>query len=154
MDYESLASEMLIAFEKAAHRAASEHYDHGLAAATEVLRSRLSALGQGEERDGAERIRIERERQKTVEGWTSEHDDDPGHSDGQMAQAAACYAWPAPRPLDVKRAWPWDRQWWKPTPWDRVRELEKAGALIAAEIDRLLRLEPADPASEKGEAKV
>jgi len=26
---------------------------------------------------------------------------------------------------------------WKPTPDDRVRELVKAGALIAAEIDRL-----------------
>jgi hypothetical protein len=30
---------------------------------------------------------------------------------------------------------------WKPTPGNRIRELEKAGALIAAEIDRLSRLE-------------
>jgi hypothetical protein len=31
--------------------------------------------------------------------------------------------------------------WYKPSPENRIRELEKAGALIAAEIDRLLRLE-------------
>ena len=35
--------------------------------------------------------------------------------------------------------WPWRPSWWKPTPDDRVRELVKTGALIAAEIDRLRR---------------
>jgi hypothetical protein len=35
--------------------------------------------------------------------------------------------------------WPWRWEWWKPG--NRVRELEKAGALIAAEIDRLSRIE-------------
>ena len=35
----------------------------------------------------------------------------------------------------------WEQKWWKPTPNDRVRELTKAGALIAAEIDRLTRPE-------------
>lgn len=33
--------------------------------------------------------------------------------------------------------WPWGEQSWKPTPLDRVKELTKAGALIAAAIDRL-----------------
>ena len=33
--------------------------------------------------------------------------------------------------------WPWDLEWFKPSPYDRIRELVKAGALIAAEIDRL-----------------
>jgi len=37
--------------------------------------------------------------------------------------------------------WPWEDRFWKPTPNDRVRELVKAGALIAAEIDRVQRLE-------------
>jgi hypothetical protein len=37
----------------------------------------------------------------------------------------------------IKHAVPWGESWWKPTPEDRVRELVKAGALIAAEIDRL-----------------
>lgn len=34
--------------------------------------------------------------------------------------------------------WPFDAEWWKPSN-DPVRNLVKAGALIAAEIDRLLR---------------
>jgi hypothetical protein len=34
--------------------------------------------------------------------------------------------------------WPWDASWWKPSN-DPVRNLVKAGALIAAEIDRLQR---------------
>lgn len=33
--------------------------------------------------------------------------------------------------------WPWGEQYWKPTPSDRIRELVKAGALIAAAIDRM-----------------
>lgn len=34
--------------------------------------------------------------------------------------------------------WPWDVRWWKPSP-DPERNLVKAGALIAAELDRLAR---------------
>jgi hypothetical protein len=37
--------------------------------------------------------------------------------------------------------WPFFTRPWKPTPDNRIRELEKAGALIAAEIDRLQRME-------------
>lgn len=37
--------------------------------------------------------------------------------------------------------WPFSQEWWKPTPDDRIRELAKAGALIAAEIDRLQRMQ-------------
>jgi hypothetical protein len=36
--------------------------------------------------------------------------------------------------------WPWDERWWKPSN-DPIRDLVKAGALIAAEIDRLQRSE-------------
>jgi hypothetical protein len=55
--------------------------------------------------------------------------------------AAACYATPPyARVLqgheDVPIDWPWQPQDWKPGP-DRIRELVKAGALVAAEIDRL-----------------
>lgn len=39
---------------------------------------------------------------------------------------------------DCPAEWPWDEMLWKPTPDDRIRELAKAGALIATEIDRLL----------------
>jgi hypothetical protein len=88
-------------------------------------------------------IAAERERQVTAEGWTPEHDD---HHDGShLAQAAACYALP---PIALRRTvwewvWPWHEDWWKPSPDDRVRELTKAGALIAAEIDRLTRAQEA-----------
>ncbi|MGN6206039.1 hypothetical protein [Humibacter sp.] len=93
--------------------------------------------------DGVSLIAAERERQISAEGWTPGHDDE--HAREQMARAAACYALP-PEYRDVGRSdgtpfeWPWERKWWKPTPDDRVRELVKAGALIAAEIDRLQRV--------------
>lgn len=43
----------------------------------------------------------------------------------------------------VSRAhrWPWGLDFWKPSPDNRIKELVKAGALIAAEIDRLKRVE-------------
>ena len=96
---------------------------------------------------GSELIVEERARQISVEGWTPGHDDE--HDENQLALAAACYALPPDvrcwgEPLKrftnfFNALWPWDSKWWKPTPNDRVRELAKAGALIAAEIDRLQR---------------
>lgn len=82
---------------------------------------------------GIELIATERQRQIEGEGCSQEHDDE--HAGGELADAAACYAMGRQLPV-----WPWDIDWWKPTPNDRVRELVKAGALIAAEIDRLQRL--------------
>lgn len=106
---------------------------------------------------GVERIAKERERQVTKEGWSDEHDDE--HSDGELALVAALYASPIPlfeqQELDaggVQFTDPWPASW--DVEWDkrrndsgdarrraagRIRQLEKAGALIAAEIDRLLR---------------
>lgn len=95
---------------------------------------------------GVALIAAERRRQVEAEGWTSEHDDE--HRDGSLAVAAACYATQANQGLyengrkareAILAYWPWDAKWWKPTPDDRIRELVKAGALIAAEIDRLQR---------------
>ena len=96
----------------------------------------------------------ERERQKAVEGWTPEHDDQ--HSYGEMATAAACYAAPfslfqshvfahdvqgghreSKAFVQYRPAWPWAHHWWKPK--DRRRDLVRAGALILAEIERLDR---------------
>jgi hypothetical protein len=85
--------------------------------------------------DGVRLIAEERERQITREGWDEEHDDE--HTDNELAVAAACYAMPRWHKNRMPARWPWDREWWKPG--DRIRELSKAGALIAAEIDRLLR---------------
>src|SRR5688572_24536646 len=91
---------------------------------------------------GVELIAAERQRQIEVEGWTPEHDDE--HDVGEIARAAACYAM---RPYlhrdKVHLYWPWSSQWWKPTPDSRIRELVKAGALIAAEIARLQRKDQA-----------
>jgi hypothetical protein len=95
---------------------------------------------------GIERIAAERKRQIEVEGFTAEHDDQ--WEAGELAQAALCYCMEPPDPEEilygvveasVPDEWPWDSSWWKSTPENRIRELEKAGALIAAEIDRLLR---------------
>lgn len=88
--------------------------------------------------NGIDLIAAERKRQVEQEGWTPAHD--RRHEDGELAFAAACYALPeAARGIIVvtPKFWPWDLEWWKPTPDDRIRELQKAGALIAAEIDRL-----------------
>lgn len=95
-------------------------------------------------KDGIKLIQEERTRQIIEEGWSSKHDD--GHENGEMAIAASCYAMPHDERMMGKRyaipdQWPWDVEWWKPSPSDRIRELVKAGALIAAEIDRLQRAE-------------
>ena len=104
-------------------------------------------------KNGIELIKDERKRQIEKEGWTPEHD--AQHCNSELAEAAACYcikgdtvvSWftskvQAHAKITLERSliWPWDRKWWKPTPDDRVRELVKAGALIAAEIDRLQRI--------------
>ena len=101
---------------------------------------------------GIELIVYERQRQIEVEGWTPEHD--AYHSCGELARAAATYALPENyRKMtecidrsenggrdaiwEQPELWPFDNEYWKPTPDNRIKELVKAGALIAAEIDRL-----------------
>ena len=92
-------------------------------------------------------IEVERERQKHVEGWTPEHDEE--HDDGDLARAAHCYRiigngslghnLPDADQSDagMPQGWPWAKQWWKPK--TRLRNLVRAGALYQAEIDRLAR---------------
>lgn len=93
---------------------------------------------------GIELIAEERQRQIEKEGWTKEHD--AQHKNDELANAAICYADPNIHYHQENRImrhripnefWPkqWDIRWFKPT--DRIRDLVKAGALIAAEIDRL-----------------
>jgi hypothetical protein len=98
---------------------------------------------------GIEQITAERQRQIDVEGWTPEHDD--AHRESELVAAALCYASCAAQQARGQQVatdnilvhWPWERSWWKPGD-DPIRNLEKAGALIAAEIDRLKRL-PSPP---------
>lgn len=101
-------------------------------------------------------IATERRRQIEQEGYDSSHDD--GHQDGALAWAAVCYAAPElvyvrddrANAFIIKDPWPWDIGYDKRTYDGNVvmptrsaahrRELlVKAGALIAAEIDRLDR---------------
>lgn len=105
---------------------------------------------------GVDLIRAERDRQIEKEGFGSDRDD---KYDGELASAAVCYAMNDRQRhsldhlytdrSDVPNYWPWASHWWKPSPDDRIRELTKAGALIAAEIDRLRRIELVE-ATKKG----
>ncbi len=102
-----------------------------------------------------EEIAAERKRQIESEGWTHEHDNQ--HRSGELARAAACYAYIAGPEFErselaklwwglnwspIRKIWPgdWDWRWFKPT--DRRRDLIKAAALIVAEIERLDRGNP------------
>lgn len=114
-------------------------------AADDLLRraregERALAAGIGIGRLITERLRQINEEHRSLE-W------DQQYTAGELGDAAACYAMteemrafnPSSRThWSIQGCvWPWDNEWWKPAPDNRSRELEKAGALIAAEIDRL-----------------
>jgi hypothetical protein len=90
---------------------------------------------------GAERIAAERQRQIEQEGFSLAHD--LAHPASQLVEAAQCYADVALLQLGgqqitgtmIPEAWPWGDEWWKPS-MEPARNLEKAGALMAAAIDR------------------
>jgi len=91
--------------------------------------------------DGADRAVAERIRQKSVEGWTPEHD--AQHDQGEIALAAACYvmnkmpSYQEHWQVSTLDWWPWHPDWDKREKHDRERSLEIAAALIMAELDRL-----------------
>lgn len=91
--------------------------------------------------DGSQLIAQERQRQIQAEVFTAEHDD--MHDAHQLVSAAAVYMLeavyngPAVAGTWYAKFWPWDATWYKPK--STVRDLVRAGALIAAEIDRLQR---------------
>lgn len=93
---------------------------------------------------GVELIAQERQRQIDAEGYSARHDDE--HDMGELAAAAMCYA---EQTVDMEISsigdesfmaqwWPFGIKEWKPSG-DPIRDLAKAGALIAAEIDRRQR---------------
>jgi hypothetical protein len=96
---------------------------------------------------GLAAVAAERRRQIEVEDWTPEHDDE--HDNGEMAAAAAAYAFSAYTNTAARYFaaepvgfWPWDACWWKPrTPRE---DLVRAGALIVAEIERIDRAAAAE----------
>lgn len=89
-------------------------------------------------------IATERQRQFDVEGWTPEHDD--AHDQCELALAGGVYALSGAadselvndaRMRAIRELWPFQAHWFKPT--GGRADLVRAGALIAAEIDRLDR---------------
>lgn len=101
-------------------------------------------------------IAAERRRQIEVEGYNPQ--DDKLYNADQLSRAAAAYlAFDTVGLPDGRHLWPWDASSFKPSArgrsdgyWTRgnaaarVRDLTKAGALIAAEIDRLQSLNLGD----------
>lgn len=109
---------------------------------------------------GAERIAEERARQLGSHGFDADHDDE--HDGGELIAAAICYAAQAlgcrvyvknenANSVSFDDLWPWEVRW-DARSYDgnviaitarnelyAMRLLEKAGALIAAEIDRRSR---------------
>ncbi len=98
-------------------------------------------------RDGVTLIGEERERQIVQKGFDPEHDMELHSRNTELVEAAIAYARYAGSQiyaqnynahshewLEHPREWPWDVNSWHPDP-DPVRNLEKAGALIAAQID-------------------
>lgn len=86
-------------------------------------------------KSGAQLIALERDRQKKIEGWTAEGDDK--YTNDELLHAAVSYISASLHTGIEGSFWPWDEEWFKPTTCER--NLQKAGALIAAEIDRLQR---------------
>ena len=91
---------------------------------------------------GIELITQERARQIEKEGWTKEHDRKE-HPEKDLATAAACYASPAPIYCynvlinQFVDPFPFDEKYDKREKHSYKRRLEIAGALIAAELDRI-----------------
>jgi hypothetical protein len=85
---------------------------------------------------GCAAICEERARQKEVKGYDIEKDKSL-YSDEELAMASIAYAI-SPDHREVNRRhqfWPWDIKYWNATPDNRLREFEKSGALMAAQID-------------------
>lgn len=116
-----------------------------------------------EQLTGVELIAAERQRQISEEGWTPEHDEQ--HDAGELVMAACAYASYAVEVRlyrrviltnEIRFVDPFPKEWRDKrksklgdtyqsfetlSSTDRIDLLTKAGALIAAEIDRLQRSE-------------
>jgi hypothetical protein len=97
----------------------------------EILDTVLGAMG------GAGQIAIERERQITKKNMSPASD--VQWRRGQLVMASECYSYysvpSTPDPTGAPTTWPFHSTHWKPSS-SPIRNLQKAGALLAAEIDR------------------
>ena len=86
-------------------------------------------------KSGVELISDERKRQIEEEGY-SLNDDKLLLGNGELTCAAIAYAMETVNSTMGKNYFPWDKKYFKPK--DKLRNLVRAGALIAAEIDKYL----------------
>jgi hypothetical protein len=86
---------------------------------------------------GISLITAERLRQVAVKGYDAEHDAE--HANGELIHAAVAYATDAAGATEEHTSawWPFVPAGFKPAP-EPLDSLVKAGALIAAEIDRIV----------------
>lgn len=100
--------------------------------------------------NGIEAISIERQNQVAVHQYDSPHDD--AHTETELLAGARCYMKVAEHiakgqtavvkkilEADPPKEWPFDTDMWKPNGVAK-NNLKKAGAMIAAEWDRLDRM--------------
>lgn len=98
------------------------------------------------ETEGIRRITKERNRQIEEEGYNEEHDS--YLSVDSFIACAISYAMCELHKQEAEKWWTWDRNYFKPK--DRLRNLERAGALIAAAIDKIVKEESeSNPSQEK-----
>lgn len=92
--------------------------------------------------NGVESIAAERARQIAEEGFDTGND--AGYVKEELIRAAICYLLVRSRLSGValslgstmfQHLWPFGREWWKPK--SKREDLIRAGALIAAELDRM-----------------
>lgn len=101
-------------------------------------------------------IAKEQKRVREEEGYTVEKD--LQYKSEELARAGAVYALPTvdreafgemlneEKESLLQALYPFDMETYKPTPKDRKKELAKAGAFIASELDRLLNEEAKEDA--------
>ncbi|HHE3631944.1 TPA: hypothetical protein ACPDW7_000999 [Pasteurella multocida] len=82
---------------------------------------------------GVTLIANERLRQQSEKGFSL--NSDTQYTNDELVRAAMCYLQAQSRHAIMPIFWPWGKKYWNPK--DRKENLIRAGALIAAEIDRL-----------------
>lgn len=96
-------------------------------------------------KSGIELIADERRRQIEAEGYDAAHDD--LHNEDELVRAAVYYL-DETTGVNFDVYWPWQRSLNKRSTYSRQQLLIVAGALIAAELDRVIRLEDGDSEEE------
>ncbi|WBM43091.1 3'-5' exoribonuclease [Comamonas aquatica] len=142
-------------FEGVKHNALHDARHEAKQLAKVLMATQPAAQGMDALTSAARDVLAERKRQIETEGWKPERDD--VYDTGEMALAAACYAAHSASCAAIKaphtargvfvrtrsaqdfvgEMWPWSADWWKPS--GHRRNLEKAAALILAEIERIDR---------------